>query len=135
MTQHWIFREPALAFGLPVYVFAAIIFPLHLGWIGTSWLEFGGYLVIAAVLFAIVDALLQPSYYPKWLSVLPQAFFSLLALALPAALLFAIGSAVGGVDESFDEVVCASRGATEIDTVEAESDDSFDFTPDCTDAQ
>ena len=131
MFQHWIFREPALAFGLPVYVFAAILLPLHIGWIGASFLEFSGYLVVAAVLFAIADALFQPTLYPRLLSVIPQSFLSLLALAVPAALAFWLGSIAGPIDEALDEGVCASQGAAESDTVEAESDDTFDMTPDC----
>ena len=98
MFQHWIMREPTLAFGLPVYAFAAILFPLHLGWIGTSWRDFAGYLVIAAILFSLVDALTQPASYPKWSSVIPQSLLSLMALAMPAVLAFALGSVVGPVD-------------------------------------
>lgn len=131
MLQFWIFREPSLAFGLPVFVFAAIVFPLHLGWTGTSWPAFAAYLAVAAILFSLADALLQPSFYPRLVSVIPQSFLSLLALALPAALAFAIGSAAGPVDEELDEEVCASQGAVEVDTLEAESDDTFDVTADC----
>ena len=132
MLQRWIFREPSLAFGLPVYLFAAILFPLHLGWIGVSLLAFAAYLVIAAALFSVVDALVQPKFYPRWPSVIAQSLLSLLALAVPAALAFGIGATVGPVDEAFDEEVCASQGDAEADTVEAESDDTFDVTPDCT---
>ena len=131
MFQHWIMREPTLAFGLPVYAFAAILFPLHLGWIGTSWRDFAGYLVIAAILFSLVDALTQPASYPKWSSVIPQSLLSLMALAVPAVLAFALGSVVGPVDEALDEEVCASQGVAEADSVEAEADDSYDLSADC----
>lgn len=131
MLQRWILREPCLAFGLPVYGFAAVLFPLHLGWTGASWLAFAGYLLIAAALFSTADAVTQPALYPSWLFVVPQSLLSLFALAIPASLAFAIGSNVGPVDEAWDGVVCASQGAAEADTREAESDDTFDMTADC----
>ena len=131
MLQHWLFREPTLTLGVPVYICAAILFPLHLGWTGASWLAFAGYLVIAAALVSVADALEQPTFYPGWLSLIPQSLLTLLALAMPAALAFGMGSIVGPVDEAMDEQVCASRGAAEIDTPETEADDTFDVTPDC----
>lgn len=131
VLHYWIFREPALAFGLPVFACAAILFPLHLGWTGAPLIALAGYLLIAAALFSAVDVLIQPTYYPQWLSVIPQAFLSVLALAVPAVLAFGIGAAFGPVDEALDEEVCASQGASEADTWEAESDDTFDVTPDC----
>jgi hypothetical protein len=131
MWQHWILREPALAFGLPVYLLAALVFPLHLGWIGTSWLALACYLVVATALLSVADALLRPGYYPSWTSIFPQSVLSLLVLVAPAALAFGIGALAGPVDEANDEKVCASRGAGESDTPEAESDDTFDVTPDC----
>ena len=132
MLQHWLFREPSLSFGLPVYVFAAFLFPLHLGWIGTSPLEFAGYVAFAAVLFSAADAYAQPAFYRRWQALLAQTLLSMLALAVPAALAFAIGSAIGPIDEALDEEACASQGAAEIDTLDAEADDTFDVTPDCT---
>ena len=100
-------------------------------------LEFAGYLAIAAALFALADRLAAPGLYRRWAELVPQAVLSLLALALPALLAFSVGTAVGPVDEVLDEEVCASQGAAEIDTLDAESDDTFDITPDCagTDAE
>ena len=131
MLQHWLFREPSLSFGVPVYVCAAILFPLHLGWTGSSVLSLAGYLVIAAVIFSLADAAFQPTLYRRWVSLIPQSFLSLLALGLPATLAFGVGSIAGPVDEAFDEEACAVQGAAEIDSAEAESDDTFDVTPDC----
>ena len=131
MFHHWILREPTLAFGVPVYLFAAIVFPLQLGWVGASWAAFAAYLLIAATLFAVVDRVLLGSLDPKWLSLLPQTVLSLLALAVPSTLMFAIGAAAGPVDEALDEGICAARGLMESDTAAAESDDWFDMTADC----
>jgi hypothetical protein len=131
MFQYWLLREPSLCFGLPVYLFAAILFPLHLGWTGSPLLSFIGYVVIAAVLFSVVDAVFQPTFYPKWLAVIPQSILSLLALVVPAALAFSLGSALGPVDEAMDEETCARQGSAEVDSIEAEADDTFDLTADC----
>lgn len=131
MLQHWLLREPSLSFGLPVYVCAAIIFPLHLGWTGTPPLAFAGYLVAASILFSVGDAYRHWSLYEGWPALVPQSVLTLMALAVPAALAFSVGAIAGPVDESLDEEVCASRGAAESDTTEAEADDTFDVTPDC----
>lgn len=131
MFQRWILREPALAFGLPVALLAALVFPLHLGWIGASWLAFAGYVAIASALLSTADAVLRRTDYPDWTFVIPQALLSLMALAIPAALAFQVGALFGPVDEAMDEEVCASQGAAEADTAAAEADDTFDVTPDC----
>jgi hypothetical protein len=131
MLQHWLLREPSLSFGVPVYLFAGLLFPLHLGWIGASPFELVGYLAIAAILFSTADAIAQPALYRRWAALMPQALLSMLALAVPAALAFAIGSLAGPVDEATDEEACASQGLTEVDTPDAESDDTFDVTADC----
>jgi len=131
MLQHWLVREPSLCFGVPVYLCAAILFPLHLGWIDSSVLSFAGYLVVAAVVFSLADAVAQPALYRPWLSLIPQSFLSLLALGVPAILAFTLGSLAGPVDEALDEEACAIQGSAELDSVAAESDDTFDVTPDC----
>jgi hypothetical protein len=132
MLQQWLLREPSLCFGLPVYLVAAIVLPLHLGWTGASLSFLAVYLVIAAGLFSLADAVLHRSLYPRLAALVTQAVMSLLALAVPAALAFAVGSVVGPVEEAFDEEACAAQGAGEADTAAAEADDTFDVTPDCT---
>lgn len=131
MYRHLILREPGLTFGVPVYLCAAILFPFHLGWIGTALSGLACYLVAAAMIISLVDAFTQRGPYSKVRSVIPQLFLSLLALAVPALLAFAIGSIIGPIDEAYDEAVCASRGAGESDSMNAEFDDTFDVTADC----
>lgn len=131
MLLHWLLREPSLSFGLPVYLFAALLVPLHLGWIGASLLELVGYLVVAAAIFTVADAVTHPGLYVKRRALVAQAFLSLLALAVPAALAFSAGLLAGPVDEELDEEACASQGSGESDTLDAEADDTFDVTPDC----
>ena len=131
MVQHWILHEPSLAIGVPVYIFAAILFPLHLGWIGTSLSELAGYLVAAAMIFSLADVLTHKGAYPKWTSMTSQLLLSFFSLVLPASLAFTMGSIIGPMEEAYDEATCASRGSTESDSIEAESDDTFDVTADC----
>jgi hypothetical protein len=87
--------------------------------------------VFAAVLFSVMDAFFQPAFYPQWLALVTQSILSLLVLVVPAVLAFSIGSALGAIDETMDESACARQGSAEVDSVEAESDDTFDMTPDC----
>lgn len=131
MLQHWLLREPSLCFGLPVYLFAVLLFPLHLGWTGASLPALAGYLVIAASLFTVADAVTNPSLYAKLSALLGQSLLSLLALAVPAVLAFHVGTLAGPIDEAWDEEACAAEGAAEADTPDAEADDTFDVTPDC----
>lgn len=131
MLHSWIFREPSLSFGVPVFVCAAVIFPLHLGWTGTDPLLFLGYLLVAAALFSVADAMIQTDFYDRFESVIAQSLLCLCAIVVPASIAFGIGSLAGPVDEALDEEVCVSQGAAEADTVGAEADDTFDVTPDC----
>ena len=131
MLHRWLFHEPSLSFGVPVFVCATAVFPLHLGWIGTSVPGFIAYLVVAAVLFSLADALLHPYFYARWEALVAQACICMCGLVVPAALMFAVGSAFGPVDEALDEEVCASQGAREADSVGADADDTFDVTADC----
>jgi hypothetical protein len=131
MWQNWIIREPAIAFGFPVYLLAAVVVPLLLGWTGVTLVGLAVYVVAAAGAFSVTDAVIRPADYPNWASVIPQACLSLATLALPAMLAFSIGSIGGATEEALDEELCASLGAAEADSAEADSNDAFDVTPDC----
>lgn len=95
MSPHWLFREPSLSFGAPVYLSAVLVFPFLLGWIGASLLGLAAYVALTAALFTLADALTHAALYRRWVAVIPQAALTMLALALPAILAFALGSAVG----------------------------------------
>jgi hypothetical protein len=128
----WIFREPTLCCGVPVYVCAAVIFPFQLGWTGSSLPGFALYLVLAAALFSIADTFEAPSFYPKWGYVLPQACCSLLILAAPALIAYFSAAALAPIDEAMDDELCMmSSGTGSSDTPASEADDAFDVTPDC----
>lgn len=122
--------QPNVALGVPVYGCAAIVFPLHLGWIGASWADLALYLGFAALLISAADALAAPRL--NRLPFVPQSALILLAIGAPAALAFAIGSFAGPIDEAMDERACLAAGAGEEDSPQAEGDDTFDLTPDCT---
>ncbi len=132
MFRLWMLRDPHLAFGLPVLLAAAIIFPFHLGWIGTPLLAVTGYLAVVAILLSVVEALDAPGRNLSWTSNILQPLLFFLALAVPGGVAFAIGSIAGGADERFDDAICASRGAQESDLPLSEFDDTFDVTADCT---
>ena len=131
MSPYRLLREPSVSMGAPVFLCAAVVFPLHLGWTGTSLPALAGYLLIAAVLFAVADVLTNGVAGTSWRALLPQALLSLMALSVPAAAAFYVGTLVGPVDEAFDEEACAAQGSGELDSFATEADDTFDVTPDC----
>lgn len=94
-----------------------------------SWASFAAYLALATLLFSAVDALARPR--ANKLPFFPQSLVFLLSIGTPATLAFALGSFAGPIDEAMDEKICLTAGASEEDTLAAESDDTFDLTPDC----
>lgn len=131
MFRPWMFRDPELVFGLPVLLVAAVIFPLHLGWIGTPLLAVTGYLAAVAIILSVAEALDKPDRYANWISNILQPILIFCALAIPCGLAFAVGSVAGGADERFDDEICASRGAGESQDPLTELDDMLDVTADC----
>lgn len=130
--QRWIFREPALCLGIPVYLFAAFLFPLHLGWSGASFLALAGYIGLAGVLFTAADVLTQRGFYRRWQEVCAQTVLTLLTVAVPALLAFAVGQLFDHSEEQMEDELCAMSGyAGGSDTFAEEIDDSIDMTPDC----
>ncbi|HEY6814880.1 MAG TPA: hypothetical protein VI168_05005 [Croceibacterium sp.] len=130
--QRRILSEPALCLGLPVYLCAAFLFPLHLGWNSTSYLTLAGYLAVAGALFTAVDVATQRGFYRHWQEVGAQAVLTLLTISLPAVLVFSIGQAFDRSEEVMEDELCAMSGyAGGSDTPEAEADDAVDVTPDC----
>ena len=131
-SKSWIFREPTLCCGVPVYICAAVIFPFQLGWTGASLPGLAAYLGLAAVLFAIADTFEAPTFYPKWKYVVPQACCSLLIIVVPALIAYSAAVALAPIDEEMDDEMCmVSSGTGSSDTLTAEADDAFDVTPDC----
>ena len=130
--QRWIFREPALCLGFPVYLFAGFLFPLHLGWSGASYLALAGYLAIASALFTAADVYAQRGFYRQRREVCAQAVLTLLTISAPAMLVFALGQGLDRSEEGMEDRLCAMSGyASGSDTAEAEADDAIDVTPDC----
>jgi len=130
--QRWMFREPALCLGFPVYICAGLLFPLHLGWSGTSYLALGGYLTVAVALFTGADVIAHRGFYRRWQEVCAQSALTLLTISLPAMLAFSIGQAFDRSEEDMEDELCAMSGyAGGSDALAEEADDSIDVTPDC----
>jgi hypothetical protein len=130
--QRWMFREPALCLGFPVYLCAGFVFPLHLGWNGASYPTLAGYLALACVLFTAADVTMQRRFYRRWREIGAQSVLTLLTISLPALLLFSVGQVFDRSEEGMEDQLCAMSGyASGSDTLDEEADDSIDPTPDC----
>lgn len=131
----WLLREPTLCFRLAIYLCAGLLFPLHLGWVGASWGGFAAYLVLASVLLALPITLFdEPLPHARWQVLLLVAGLTAGLMVLPATLAFSVGSAIGPIDEAFDETICAAQGMGEADTIVSDANDTVDMTPDCLEA-
>lgn len=130
--QRWMFREPALCLGLPVYLCAGFLFPLHLGWSGAAFAVLAGYLAFACALFTAADVATQRGFYRGWQDVCAQSLLTLLTISLPAVLLFSLGQVFDRSEERMEDQLCAMEGyAGGSDGLVEEADDSVDPTPDC----
>lgn len=130
--QRWMFREPALCLGAPVYLCAGFLFPLHLGWSGASYVMLAGYLALACTLFIAADVTTQRGFYRRWPEICAQAVLTLLTISLPALLLFSIGQTFDRSEEGMEDELCAMSGYPGgSDAPLEEADDSLDPTPDC----
>lgn len=95
MTRGRVSADVPLYFGLSVWLCAAILFPLHLGWTGVSPLEFVSFLLVATLLVSWGDASENGLAYPNWGEVSIQTLLRFIALSVPAALMFFIGAFAG----------------------------------------
>lgn len=127
-----IFSRPSWSVGVAVWLCAALVFPLHLGWSGASAGLLLAYTVIAAGLLLVADALHDPDAYPSWRELRFQAAPFLLAVAVPAGVAFALGQVLAPAEEAFEDDICRLGGFSP--TAESpleELDDSMDLTADC----
>ncbi len=130
--QRWMFKEPALCLGFPVYLCAGFLFPLHLGWSGATYAALAGYLGLAVALFTAADVMMERGLYRRWQEICAQSVLTMLTIALPAVLLFAAGQAFDRSEEGMEDELCAMSGyAGGSDALAEEADDSVDPTPDC----
>jgi predicted outer membrane lipoprotein len=108
--NHRILNDPAFGLGLVVWLVAASVFPLQLGLSGASAVSFVGYLLFAGVLLAVADAILNAQLYRGVSDVALQAVFWLIGLSVPAAIAFAVGTAVSPAREAFEDDLCRISG-------------------------
>lgn len=128
-----IHRTANWCLGAGVWLCAAFVFPLQLGWAGASAAALAAYVAVAGVLLLGADILQDPVSYRSEGAVRAQAGPFLLAVAVPAVLAFALGQVLAPIDQAMEEEqVCELAGLTP--TVEGsmqELDDGFDFNADC----
>lgn len=119
--------------GAAVWLCAAFVFPLQLGWAGAPALALLAYVAIAGGLLLTADILQDPLSYRGPRAVRAQAGPFLLAVAAPAALGFAIGQALAPLDAAIaEDEVCQLAGlAPTVEGSLQELDDGFDFNADC----
>ena len=127
-----IFSRPSWSVGVAVWLCAAFVFPLHLGWSGAPAGLLVAYTVIAAGLLLVADALHDPDAYPGWRELRFQAAPFLLAVAVPAGVAFALGQVMAPAEPA-DVILKGLLGGFS-PTAESpleELDDSMDLTADC----
>ena len=127
-----ILKDPAFSLGLMVWVVAASVFPLQLGLTGATAASFVAYVVLAGVLLAVADAILNAPLYRGWSDVALQSVFWVIGLSVPAAIAFAIGIAVSPSREAFEDDLCRVSGVVvPQDTSEGAFEEAFDPTESC----
>lgn len=127
-----ILKDPAFSLGLLVWLVAASVFPLQLGLSGGSAASFVGYVVLAGVLLAVADAILNAPLYRGWSDVALQSVFWVIGLSVPAAIAFAIGIAVSPTREAFEDDLCRASGVVAApDTSESALAEALDPTETC----
>jgi hypothetical protein len=128
-----IHRTANWCLGAAVWLCAAFIFPLQLGWAGAPAAAVLAYVAIAGGLLLTADILQDPVSYRGSGAVRAQAWPFLLAVAAPAALAFALGQALAPLDQAIsEEQVCELAGlAPTVEGGMQELDDGFDLNADC----
>jgi hypothetical protein len=119
--------------GASVWLCAALVFPLQLGWAGAPVIGLLAYIAIAGGLLLAADILNDPVCYRGRGAVRSQAGPFLLAVAGPAVLAFALGQLIAPIDRGVEEEhVCDLAGlAPTVEGSMQELDDGFDLNADC----
>jgi hypothetical protein len=119
--------------GGAVWLCAAFVFPLQLGWAGAPATALLAYIAIAGGLLLTADILHDPVSYRGPRAVRTQAWPFLMAVAGPAVLAFALGQLLAPLDRAVDEGdVCGLAGlAPTVEGAMQELDDGFDLNADC----
>lgn len=127
-----ILTEPSFALGAAVWLVAATLFPWQLGLAGASVGGFVVYLAIAGTLLAVADALLNPAFYRRWGDVALQGVFWAIGLAVPAAVLFALGTSAAPAAGEFTDDLCVMAGlANPADHTEGPLEEALEPTEAC----
>src|SRR5690606_30543237 len=103
--------DPAVYLAMPVWLCAAIVFPLQIGVTGAPFGSLVLYLAAAGALLSLADALHDPPSYGNWQVATFEWILQVLGLALPGALAFAFGTLVAPAEPIFEPVLCEAAEA------------------------
>src|SRR5690606_20193847 len=84
--------DPAVYLALPVWLCAAIVFPLQIGMAGAPAPSLLFYLIAAGALLSVADALHDTAGYGNWQVALFEWLLRVLGLAVPAFLAYTLGA-------------------------------------------
>jgi hypothetical protein len=100
--------DPVVYLALPVWLCAAVVFPLQIGMTGAPAPSLLFYLVTAGGLLALADALHDTASYGNWQVALFEWLLRVLGLAVPAVLAYALGTMAAPDEPVFEPALCAS---------------------------
>lgn len=127
-----IIADASLGLGLTVWLVAALFLPFQLGSSGAGAPALAAYVLVAGLLFTAGDVLSGTTFPGGAGDMVGQALLRALGLAVPAALLFAVGQMVAPQAEELEDDVCAMGGFAEMpDGGEGSSDMVLDGNADC----
>jgi hypothetical protein len=131
-----IITDASISLGLGVWLAAALLLPFHLGASGVGYAALLGYTLLAGLLLSLGDRLAGNSFTLGPGDFVATALMRGLGLAIPAALLFALGQIAAPAAEDWEDEVCALGGYAEMpDGGDSSSDRMIDGTADCMPAQ
>jgi hypothetical protein len=113
--------DPAVYLALPVWLCAAIVFPLQIGMAGAPAASLLFYLLAAGALLSVADALHDIASYGNWQVAVFEWLLRVLGLAVPALLAYALGALAAPDDPVFEPSFC-SPAAYAIERPEARID-------------
>jgi hypothetical protein len=100
--------DPVVYLALPVWLCAAIVFPLQIGMTGAPAPSLLFYLLAAGGLLSLADALHDTASYGNWQVAIFEWLLRVIGLAVPAMLAYALGSLAAPDEPAYEPSFCAS---------------------------
>jgi hypothetical protein len=110
--------DPAVYLALPVWLCAAIVFPLQIGTGGAPAASLLFYLLVAGALLSVADALHDTASYGNWQVAVFEWLLRVLGLAVPALLAYSLGALAAPDEPAFEPSFC-SPGSYAVERPEA----------------